>query len=254
MPKALFIVGYWNSGTTLLVDLLRKHPTLRLRHARYKPNLEDRSIVKMLRRMGQDFIRFEENYRRVNEEGFTHYQEAAFDEPQRQTFRRRFWRWYRVRSSRWLLLKNPWLWFMPNFLRSSFAEDEMRYVIIIRDGAMQAVSKDYWQRKTDAPEAKLMARARFWVRAMEYFYDHWHGREDVYVMRYEALCADTEGEIQRLCAWLGLAFDPLRAHLPQGLSNRTGKLDRLDPGLKAQVQAIVGPMQARLEGDYPVGG
>jgi hypothetical protein len=251
MPKALFIVGYWNSGTTLLVDLLRQHPTLRLRHARYKPNLEDRSIVKMLRRMGQDFIRFEANYRRVNEEGFAHYQEAAFDAAQRETFRRRFWRWYRVRPSQWLLLKNPWLWFMPNFLRSSFAEDQMRYLIIIRNGAMQTVSKDYWQRHTDDPEAKLRARARFWVRAMEYFYAHWHGRDDVYVMRYEALCEDTEGEIRRLCTWLGLPFAPLQAHLPEGLSNRTGKFDRLDPKLKGEVEQIIGPMQARLDGDYP---
>lgn len=248
--QILFIVGYWNSGTTLLVDLLRKHPALRLRRARYKPNLEDRSMVKILRRMGGDFIRFDENYQTVIEQGFGHYHEPAFDAEKRKTFRRRFGQKYRVSPQQWLLLKNPWLWFMPKFLKQNFAQDEVRYLVILREGSMQAVSKDYWLRNTEDPEAKLMARGRFWVRAMEYFYQHWHGREDVWVMRYENLCADTEGEMKRLCQWLGLDFAPLAPTLPSNLSNRTDKIDQLEPHLRVRLQAITGPMQAQLERDY----
>ena len=60
--KALFIVGYWNSGTTLLVDVLRKHPILSLRKARYKPNLEERTIKKILKRLDSDFWDFSDEY------------------------------------------------------------------------------------------------------------------------------------------------------------------------------------------------
>lgn len=248
----LCIVGYWNSGTTLLVDLLRKHPQLRLRHARYKPNLEDRSLVKMLRRLGHDFIRFEPRYQRVIEHGWDWYQQPQLSEAERARFRRMFLRHYRVKPPQWLLLKNPWLWFMPDFLRENFTEDQMRYVVILREGGMQAASKDYWLRDPADPPALLRARGQFWVRAMEFFYQHWHDRPDVYVMRYENLCADPVGEVQALLQWIGLAVDPLRARLPQRLTNRTDKLDQLPPGLREELLAAIASMQARIDVDYPV--
>lgn len=247
----LFIVGYWNSGTTLLVDLLRKHPELKLRHARYKPNLEDRSLVKMLRRLGHDFIRFEPRYQRVNEQGWDWYQQPQLDEKQQKRFRRMFLRHYKVKPPQWLLLKNPWLWFMPDFLRENFSEDQMRYVVIIREGGMQAASKDYWLRDKENPEALLMARGKFWVRAMEYFYEHWHGRSDVYVMRYEILCADPVGQVEALLQWIDLEVEPLKPHLPTKLTNRTDKIDNLSAELKSQLLDIIAPMQEQIDRDYP---
>ena len=102
--KILLIVGYWNSGTTLLVDILRKHPKLTLRRARWLPNLEERTIQKLLQRLGSDFIQFDENYKTVVNQGFTHYQEPQFDEEQSQQFERLFNQKFGVKEPKILLL------------------------------------------------------------------------------------------------------------------------------------------------------
>lgn len=249
--KAMFIVGYWNSGTTLLVDLLRKHPEIWLRRARYKPNLEERTFVKILRRMGGDFIRFDANYATVNREGFVHYREPDFGPEKLATFRRRFGLHFWVPASKTLLLKNPWLFFNPQFLQQVFATDDIRTSIVLRHGAMQVVSKDYWKRSDGDPAEHLIARAHFWVRAMEFFFEHWQPRPDVLVLRYENVCHDPEGQIGQLLAHADLSAEPLLPHLPK-LSNRTSKWRELDPALRKQVWDIVAPMQARLDALYPV--
>ncbi len=70
MQQAVFIVRYWNSGTTLLVDVLRKHPAFAFKRARFKPNLEDRTIIKILRRFDAGFIKLDDYYREINQNGF----------------------------------------------------------------------------------------------------------------------------------------------------------------------------------------
>ena len=127
----------------------------------------------------------------------------------------------------------------------------MKYVVIIREGGMQAASKDYWLRDQENPEALLMARGKFWVRAMEYFYQHWHNRDDVYVMRYENLCADPVKQVGKLLEWLDLELAPLIPHLPTKLTNRTDKIDGLAPELRQELMGIIGPMQQQIDEDYP---
>ena len=137
----VFIVGYWNSGTTLLTDILRKHPTLKLKKARYKPNLEERTIRKILKKLGTDFFDFGD-YSEVIANGFKNYKQPQFDENQRYKFRKSFNWYFGVSKSHRLLLKNPFLFFFNNFIEENFATDTVKKIVILRNGYSQAVSKD----------------------------------------------------------------------------------------------------------------
>ena len=122
MQQAIFIVGYWNSGTTLLVDVLRKHPDFAFKRARFKPNLEDRTIVKILRKFDAGFIELKDYYREINERGFQNYHEPDFSDEEKLKFIKIFNRKYGVGTKRTLLLKNPWLWFMHQFISTHFID------------------------------------------------------------------------------------------------------------------------------------
>ena len=125
--EALFIVGHWNSGTTLLVELLRKHPQLALKQARWKPELEERTTLKLLRKMGYPTLYFgPQHYENVlKAEGFGFWQQPNMDATTMERFRCRWYRAFRPRGGRQLLLKNPWLFFYPDFIREAFAQDTL---------------------------------------------------------------------------------------------------------------------------------
>lgn len=252
--KALFIVGYWNSGTTLLVDVLRHHPDLELRRARWKPNLEERTIRKILNRLGADFIELGD-YSEVIKHGFVHYQEPEFNEAQyqqfKQTFERKFW----VREPKCLLLKNPWLFFMPNFIEEQFKECQIKKLMIIRQGTDQVVSKDYWKRKTKTEAErveKLRARAQFWVRAMEYYFEYWHDQADTLTIRYENLCLRPSFYFERICQFMGMEFKDFAHKVPQQLSNRQTLWQELPANYQQMVLEIVEDMQEKIDRKLPV--
>ncbi|MEZ4774010.1 MAG: sulfotransferase [Bacteroidia bacterium] len=251
--KSIFIVGYWNSGTTLLVDILRKHPQICLRRARFKPNLEERTLTKILRKFDAGFIRLEDDYATINREGFVHYQEPRFDAETHHRFRKIFDRKFSVPSSQTLLLKNPWLFYMPSFLQENFGKDDIRKVIILRDGPGQIVSKDYWKRNTENPEHQLYARANFWVRSMEYFYENWYQKPDTLTLRYENFCNNPVAFTRQICDFAQLPF-PIHfaSKLPAKLDNRRTNWNQLDDDYKEQVIQIISDMQARLDMDFPV--
>lgn len=250
MKQAVFIVGYWNSGTTLLTDVLRKHEELKLKHARFKPNLEDRSIVKMLKKLGHDFIDIDNYYQEINSHGFQNYIEPNFTEVEKRKFQKLFNKKYSTESTT-LLLKNPWLWFMHNFIEDNFEDWRIKKICIIREGAIQAVSKDYWL-KDDEPEKMLLARAKFWSRSIEYFFDHWHQDPNTLTIRYESLCYNPRQALQDVCDFCDIQFSSVAKAVPAFLENRRNKWEKLDPDLKQQVIELTEAAQQKIDKEYPI--
>lgn len=248
--EGIFIVGYWNSGTTLLVDILRHHPVLKLKKARFKPNLEDRTIIKHLRKSGGDFIYLSPYYKEIIEYGFEHYEEKIPMGEDKDRFNRLFNRSYAVKRDKQLLLKNPWLWFMPKLIAENFERWDLKKLTIIRNGRMQVTSKDYWL-KDPNPEKALIARAKFWVRSMEFYFEHWHGREDCLNLRYENLCSSPVDTLNRICDFIDIDIRPLEKYIPRSLSIRSSKWDELPENLKQEVDAIIAPMQDQLDDRLP---
>ncbi|MDH5720178.1 MAG: sulfotransferase [Spirochaetia bacterium] len=248
--NAIFIVGYWNSGTTLLVDLLRKHPEVKLKRARYKPNLEERDIVKILKKFGSDFIQLGD-YSDINENGFQNYKETKFNDEQKEKFNKIFMKKFGVKNNKYLLLKNPWLFFMPNFIKEQFSNLNMKKILILRHGHSQVVSKDYWLRDTDRPEQKLFARAKFWVRSMEFFFENWHNKETL-VMRYENVCQNPLNAMKEICDFIGIDLAPIENSVPKKLENKMGKWNQLPEELKKEIDIIIKPMQEKIDKAYPL--
>lgn len=251
MQQAVFIVGYWNSGTTLLVDVLRKHPDFAFKRAKWKPNLEDRTIVKILQKFDAGFINLENYYEEINQNGFANYHEPHFNEADRLRFEKIFNRKYGVGEKKTLLLKNPWLWFMHRFIEAHFTQWNIKKIVIIRDGAMQTASKGYWLRADD-PERMLIARAKFWVRSMEYYFDHWYKDAHTHTIRYENLCYAPRETLMELCEFMQVDFDKIAAHTPALLENRKDKWEAIDRNLRFRVTDIVGEMQHKVDELFPV--
>ncbi len=251
--KAVFIIGFWNSGTTLLTDILRKHPDLALRHARFKPNLEDRGFVKLLRKFNADFISFQPYYEKVVEHGFDHYPNFAFAEDERVAFRKAFWKKYSGWTRAKLLLKNPWLFFLHPFLMEMFEKDNAKYICILRNGQSQVVSKDYWKGpKEQNPEKHLLGRSLFWAKCMDLFFDTWSKEPKCLTLRYENLCAYPEETISKVCNFLGISIDKMQAHIPNALESRNTKWNALEETLQIKVNRHIEEAQKKLDEHYPV--
>ena len=142
--NALFVVGFWNSGTTLLIDVLQKHPNLSLRKARYKPNLEERTIKKILNKLGADFWDFSDTYEEVVQNGFKNYHEPKLSESQQIRFKKIFKWHFWVRKPKILLLKNPYLFYFYNFINTTFKEDNIKKVIILRNNTYTIIIIFFW--------------------------------------------------------------------------------------------------------------
>ncbi|MCB0738822.1 MAG: sulfotransferase [Bacteroidetes bacterium] len=248
--KAFFIVGHWNSGTTLLVDVLRKHPDLQLKRARFKPNLEDRTVRKILWKMDADFPEFGE-YEDVLKNGFANYPEPDFNPEKLAEFRKRFIGKYGKNEKQFLLLKNPWLLFFSDLMQNAFAEDDTKFLFVIRDGRSQVSSKDYWLR-SNTPQQHLINRAGFWARCMEYYFEHWHGHPNLLTIRYENLCSDPEGIFRQICEHRNIDFEPLKPHLPAAFENRMSKWNKIPDHLKPEVEKGIAEMQVKINELFPV--
>jgi hypothetical protein len=98
----------------------------------------------------------------------------------------------------------------------------------------------------------LLARAKFWVRSMEYFFEHWHNQPNVYTLRYENLCYAPRQTLMSLCEAMSLDFAPLAPHCPALLENRRDKWDALEKRLQLHVNEIVADMQLRVDHHFPV--
>lgn len=213
--------------------------------------MEDRTIRKILWKLNADFPEFGE-YEDVNQNGFLNYPQPNFGEAEYQKFRKLFGRKYNPGQST-LLLKNPWLLFFPSLMTEAFADDQVKFVFIIRDGRSQVTSKDYWLR-SETPEQHLLNRATFWTRCMEYFREHWSQKPNMLVLRYENLCSHPEKSIKQVCEHQGLDFAPLATHIPEAFENRMSKWNKLTDLQKTHVQERILSTQKELDKTYPVWG
>lgn len=249
--EGVFIVGYWNSGTTLLTDILRKHPDLSLKKGRFLPNLEERSIQKLLAKFDSPFHDFGD-YSDIIENGFRNFSQPDWDENKAAEFAIEFKKVFNVRDGKKLLLKNPWLFFYHDWINSQFKGDNIRKIVILRNGYSQSVSKDYWLKSDKAPSDMLIARTRFWIRAMERFYTTWHLDEHCVTIRYENLCTNPNETLVSALEHLDLDPTPVINHIPKALENRMNKWEELDPQLRTKVTEIVAETQAELDRLYPL--
>ena len=249
--NGLFIVGYWNSGTTLLTDVLRKHPDLSLKKGRFLPNLEERTLQKLFSKMGTPFFDFGD-YSEVIENGFANYRSPEWSEEQMHTFRKMFDRHFSVSPGQHLLLKNQWLFFYKEWIDRQFAKDNIKKIVILRNGYAQAVSKDYWMRGDLPPEKQLVARSIFWRKAMEYYFETWYKDPDCLTLRYENLCTHPEDTIETICSFLSLPFEPLQRKLPEAFVNRMTKWLQLEPAFQQQVIQEIKGVQNRIDDAFPL--
>ncbi len=249
--NGLFIVGYWNSGTTLLTDVLRKHPDLVLKKGRFLPNLEERTIQKLFDKIGTPFFDFGD-YSDVILNGFTNYRTPQWSAEQSATFRKMFDRHFSVAAEKQLLLKNPWLFFYKEWIDKQFSRDNIKKIVILRNGYSQAVSKDYWMRGELPPERQLTARSIFWRNAMELYFETWFTDPQCLTLRYENLCTHPEETIRSICSFLAIPFEPLQSKLPDAFVNRMTKWNQLEPALQQQVFQEIKVVQNKLDAAFPL--
>jgi hypothetical protein len=224
---------------------------MRLRLARFKPNLEERTTIKILNKLGFDFIDIRNDYKRILDLGFEAHEEPKFNMDQMARFRNDFEKKFKVPEGKWLLIKNPWWFFFPNFIAEAFSPYELSTISILRNGKNQVVSKDYWLRNTNEPAEKLLARSRFWAKCIDYYESNWLGKEGHLDLRYESLCRQPKETLEACFNHLGMDKGRYRKKLPTLPEEKFAKWDALDEALKAEVMDIINPAQEKLDHILP---
>jgi len=249
--EGIFIVGYWNSGTTLLTDVLRKHPKLSLKKGRFLPNLEERSTQKLMRKEGSDFFDFGD-YSDVINNKFKNYPQPDWDATKIKSFQKGFRRIFETRNSKILLLKNPWLFFYEEWINRIFSNDAIKKIVILRNGYSQAVSKDYWLKSEQEPKEELEARTKFWKIAIERYFETWHNDPDCLTIRYENLCTNPEETIKEVCDFCSIDYASISKKIPDAFENRMTRWQELDPDLKSIVIKELRNIQLKMDKNFPL--
>ncbi len=115
----------------------------------------------------------------------------------------------------------------PGVLKSVWLEapESLRVVVLERDGRAVCWSRMRREGATMADAARTWAAEAFRRRAVLLSVP---ARQTIR-LRYEDLCADPEAEVARLCAFLGLAFEPAMLAFRAGRHNLGGNPMRLRP-------------------------
>ena len=235
----LFVLGLNNSGTTLLVDLLKTHPTMR-----WLPN-EGQYLTGALP-LPRTFAVPRKFSRRLD---VFHWTEDADPAP---ALRVQYdWAYYYQRRPGILLEKSP-----PNALRSRWLQQNFRpsrFVTIIRHP--YAVCEGIRRRDGHS----LEEAALHWVAANECMLADVEHLQDCLCLRYEDFCRQPAEHLDKLENFLGLDMPidrkvlttPRRIHnidaTPRPIGNLNERsLAQLSAADLACIDRIAGPLMERL--------
>ena len=107
---------------------------------------------------------------------------------------------------------------------------------------------NYWLRTEGEPASQLKARAIFWHKAMDRYFQTWHNDPDCLTIRYENLCSDPMAIVRQVCLHLNIDPNP-PPHLPDAFEkkNRLTRWHQLEDGLKEMVHAEISAVQDRMD-------
>lgn len=234
----LFVLGLNNSGTTLVKNILRSHP--RIRSLRYEgQRMTDALPHPAKLGMRLIFANYPAIFRWTEESDPRPAHRAKYD-----------WARHYPDGPGILLQKSP-----PDAVRSRWLQHNFRpcrFLAIVR--SPYAVCEGICRRT----EANLEAAAHHWRRGNAILFDDIdHLRRCVW-FRYEDLCADGAGHLERFCRFLDLPepfdetiLEETTAHsiegFTSGLRNLNPKsLDRLTERDIATINEIAGPVMERV--------
>jgi hypothetical protein len=236
----LFVLGLNNSGTTLVVDLLKTHAAMRS-----LPN-EGQYLTRALP-LPRTYDLPRNFTQRMD---VFHWTEAHDPAP---ALRVQYdWALYYQRRPGVLLEKSP-----PNTLRSRWLQHNFRparFVAIIRHP--YAVCEGIRRREGQA----IDQAAIHWVRAHECLLDDMNHLQHCLCFRYEELCRQPEDHLQKLESFLGLPgqLDRRALATPRNIHNidaapqmirdlNDRSLQQLTPADIDTIDRIAGPLMERLQ-------
>lgn len=245
--KIVVIIGHWNSGSTLLTELLSRHPAARPGRARHLPNREERHTRRLLRQLA----RRRGSCRRHE---WCYYHRPKLNDIELAWFRARLLRYLRPGSGRFALIKNPWLLYGHDLLTRALAGHDVRYVYITRRGANQVTSWNAWfseARNLAEARANLMERARLWVDGVETYRHDWAERDDCVAVRYEDLCREPLATLDRLADFAALTPSVWRPAPPREFTISEAKWQALPGCFRQEILAITATAQGWLDDHVP---
>jgi hypothetical protein len=238
MNEKIFIVGFWNSGTSILAELLDKHRDLSCLKTPYNENHElyhggfvGASIRKIYGHL------FDVSYEEVIEHGVDCLEIRANDKlPQFVEKINREWGVGKnfVKYNRLVVCKD--------LLDAAFPD--AKRIIMLRDGRSYAVSKLFGR--------DPVQKARVWVAFMKYVLRIWWGDRQTYFLRYENLCVDPVREVNGVLRFLGLE-QKLPSKLPEvrNMNYKWDKFVKNHAEMVKEVPAIVADMNREIDAKIP---
>jgi LPS sulfotransferase NodH len=247
-PIRIFVVGCPRSGTTLLQSLLAAHERL--------VSFPETHFFNYYARDGLDEW-LEVQHSELREE-----MSAYFERLERPGWARAFARWYPLR--RWyadVLVEafdamarerrsEAWLEKTPSHLERIDLIDKVvdapRYIHIVRNGAdvvasLHAVTHAYPEEWSGARSIDRCIDR--WLRSVE-LTDAYLDRDNHTAIRYEDLARDTETQIERLCEFIDIDYEPGALERYRGAADRV--VDENEPWKASNRKSIREPSSDRF--------
>jgi len=139
-------------------------------------------------------------------------------------------------------IKVPMLFFCQPLLTNLYPEHKK--LLIIREGHTFASSKNQWKKGPDKGESLLLARARYWNALIDGFFEFWEPDKTLLTISYEKLCEDQDREMARISEFLGLPSKS-EAYVKAELAD--GKWNKVPADLQEKVLNITRSQQERID-------
>ena len=217
----IFIVGYFNCGTTAIAKTLREHPNIRLFSNDAK--CEEKIIMQITDGLGLN-VQYSPTNKFVD--GGYNFNDAIINADIDISIKFREQLNKKIKDCN--LIKNNKLFFAKGLLDKSYPTSKR--ILIIRKGNSYAIAGGHHNMK----KKEILDRAKFWNESMKYMSQTWGHDTRTLIIKYENLCLDTQSVLKQLCTFLGIDFNKFNNTLD--FKSRNYKFKNINKELKKAIQ------------------
>jgi len=217
----IFIVGYFNCGTTAIAKTVSEHRDIELFSNDSK--CEEKTIYNITNNLGLN-VQYSPTNKFVNS-GYNF--DKALIKTNDETARK-----FRKSLDKEIgdcnLIKNNKLFFAKDLLDKAYHDSKR--ILIIRNGNSYAIARGHFNRN----KKEIIDRAKFWNESMKYMLQSWVYDEKTLIIKYENLCSKPDITINNICEFLDIDYNEL-GKIPE-FKSRNYKWNNIDKKLQGKIE------------------
>jgi hypothetical protein len=233
----VFIVGFWNSGTSILAKLLDTHPEISCIHSKENDHYEMENggfVHEAILKMGHtNLINY--SYEEIVNRGIRSLEIGP---------NKKLGKFIKHVNKHWgnkkRFVKYNRLIVCKPLLDASFPNSKK--ILILRDGRSYSICKT---------KNNQLLKAYIWKLFMEYIFAKWFDDPNVLITTYNRICYKTLEELDKICIFLGLNERKILPFLDKFVGDRSSQRwkDFYDkqPVLAQQIENLLTPTLDKID-------